>query len=537
MVEGVSERPVRSSLVSATSDQTMYWGTQKEFPKLFAQKCLKIKQELLYLHREKFCVMDIQEILESGLSNATIISRLKERSVSVPLWEKLIKDYEPTRHRIVGDRTGRKDKYRSDGIERASRIYIGMEKLLSSRYNEYTFSIPVKRVYTNLEDNSTRNDIANALEAIYKHARIDAVNLKRGLAYYAACEAFTIWYTVERPNTLYGFPSQYKLKCKTYSPMEGIRLYPIIDEMDDMLAMSFEYEKYVGNRYVTYFETYTADRHYLWQLSGEGVDGWQERLFESEETGEKVRGERISIQKIPGVYIYRPVPVYFGLTNLREEIEYTLSRNSDVLAYNSAPVLKISGEIIGDEHKGEARRAFRMENGGDVSYVSWSQSNEALKYHVDMLVKLFFMQAQMPDVSFDNLKGLGSIGYDARQTLFTDAHLRIGEEAGPWTEFLERECNVIKAFLKQMNVKWAEEIDNVDVEHIVTPYIQNDEKYEIEKWMKANGDKPLVGHMESIRKAGVSEDPETTFNEYQESKASSLEQQVQNLFGSGESAV
>ena len=172
-----------------------------------------------------------------------------------------------------------------------------------------------------------------------------------------------------------------------------------------------------------------------------------------------------------------------------------------------------------------------MENGGDVAYVSWNQSVDALKYQIEMLVKLFFMQAQMPDVSFDNLKGLGSIGYDARQTLFTDAHLKIGDEAGPWIEFLERECNVIKAFLKKMNVKWEKEIDNVDVEHIITPFVQNDEKYEIEKWMKANGDKPLVGHLESIRKAGVSEDPDATFEEYEREQNASMEQRVNDIFG------
>ena len=462
----------------------------------------------------------ISEIFNAG-SAGTIINELKKKSVEVPDWATLLNDYEPTKHKIVHDMIGRKDRQRSDGVvEKASRIYIGMEKLLSHRYNEYTFSLPVKRVYSNLEDNKTRKEIANAIEAIYKHARIDAVNLKRGLAYYAACEIFTIWYTVERENTLYGFPSKYKLKCKTYSPMEGYKLYPLIDEMDDMLAMSFEYEKKTGEKTVTYFETYTEERHYLWKRDSSSADGWSEVL-----------NEEVSILKIPGVYLFRHVPVYHGLTYLREEMEYTLSRNSDVIAYNSAPVLKISGDIIGEEGKGDARRAFRMANGGDVSYVSWQQSVEALKYHIDMLIKLFFMQAQMPDVSFDNLKGLGSIGYDARQTLFTDAHLKIGDEAGAWTEFLERECNVIKAFLKKMNVKWANEVDNVDVEHIITPYVQNDEKYEIEKWMKANGDKPLVGHLESIRKAGVSEDPDAAFEEYQNEQNASMEQRALDIFG------
>ena len=42
------------------------------------------------------------------------------------------------------------------------------------------------------------------------------------------------------------------------------------------------------------------------------------------------------------------------------------------------------------------------------------------------------MQAQMPDISFENMKSLGNIGYDSRRTLLTDAHLKIGEESGPW---------------------------------------------------------------------------------------------------------
>ena len=53
--------------------------------------------------------------------------------------------------------------------------------------------------------------------------------------------------------------------------------------------------------------------------------------------------------KIPGVYTYRPVPIYHGLSYIRKEIEYTLSRNSDVIAYNSAPILKIAGGMKGGE--------------------------------------------------------------------------------------------------------------------------------------------------------------------------------------------
>lgn len=463
---------------------------------------------------------DIKRILDASRPIGEIITDLKQKSVVVPSWSELIEKYEPTRHTIVDDKSNRRDRQRSDGtIERASRIYLGLEKLLTSRITEFMFAIPVKRVYHNTENNEVRQKIAHAIEMIYKYARIDSENIKRGNAFFASCEIFTIWYTVKSPNTIYGFNSQYKLKCKTYSPMDGCKLYPLFDEYGDMIAMSIEYVKTVKNEEITYFETYTSDRHYKWQ-------------FKTSAYEDVINGEEIVILKIPGVYGYRPVPIYHGLSYIREEIEYTLSRNSDIIAYNSAPVLKVAGGIQGEEKKGEARRVYRVENGGDVSYVSWAQSIEALKYHVETLLNMFWTQSQMPDVSFENMKSLGNIGFDARQTLLTDAHLKVGDESGVWNEFLDRESNVIKAFLKEMNKSWANEIDSIEVEHVITPFIQNDEKAEIDKWVTASGGKAVVSQLEAIKNLGISSNPQETLKQIQAEEAVS-NAVMNNVFESG----
>lgn len=461
---------------------------------------------------------EITAILNSARPVDNIINDLKRKSVCVPSWEFLIKAYEPSFHEIAKDTITRKDKIRKDGTkEEASRIYIGLEKLLTKRMTEFMFAIPVKRIYHNTEGFEVRQQIAKAIEAIYKYARIDTENIKRANAYFASCEIFTIWYVVEKPNTLYGFNSKYKLKCKTYSPMEGVKLYPLIDELDDMLAMSFEYTKKVKDEVITYFETYTSDKHYKWKQNGKG--------WEPVGTVEQIR-----LMKIPGAYAFRPVPIYHGLTRIRKELEYTLSRNSDVIAYNSAPILKIAGGIKGGEDKGESRRVYRVEQNGDVSYVSWAQSIEALKYHVDTLVKLFWSQSQMPDISFENMKSLGNIGFDARQTLLTDAHLKVGDESGAWIEAFERECSVIKAFLKMMNVSWKNEVDNVEVEHIITPFIQNDEKSEIEKWVTASGGKAVVSQLEAIKNLGISTDPQETLAQIQKEDADASRSRISNIF-------
>ena len=204
---------------------------------------------------------EITSILDNSRSADEVINDLKEKTVAVPSWSKLINDYEPKLHTIVSDTVTRKDKIKSDGtVEKASRIYIGLEKLLTKRITEFMFSIPVRRVYHNIEDNEIKQQIAKAIENIYKYARVDSENIKRGNNYFASCEVFTIWYAVENPNTLYGFKSKYKLKCKTYSPMDGTKLYPLLDELDDMVAMSFEYSKKIKDKEVIFFETYTATK-------------------------------------------------------------------------------------------------------------------------------------------------------------------------------------------------------------------------------------------------------------------------------------
>lgn len=472
--------------------------------------------------------MDIKEIIGSANTIDQKINELKKRTVHVPLWSTLLETYETSNHKVLTDTLSLKDK---ENGEKSSRIAIGLEKLLVNRVNQFTFAIPVKREY-NTSSNEVQSDIIRAIEKIYENAHIDSMNYKRGKAYYAACEIFTIWYTVKRENTIYGFPCKYKLKCKTYSPMDGVRLYPIIDELDDMIAMSFEYEKKISDTTtITFFETFTADRHFVWKKDNQG-NTWEETTAQVNDDGTIESGENIIINKIPGVYLWRPTPVYDGLERIRHELEYNLSRNGNVIAYNAAPIVKVKGGLVGNEKKGESNRIWRVESDGDISYVSWNQSQEAVNNLNNTLLKLYWMLSQMPDISFDNMKGLGNIGYDARQTLLTDARMKINEESGLWKECFEREFNVIKAFLKQMNQSWANEIDNITCKHIITPYVPEDENNSINVRMKANGGLPVESQLESIVKLGQSKNPISTLEEIRKDQAATaLAQQVAFNFG------
>ena len=106
---------------------------------------------------------DLKEILDLERPASDIINDLQVKSVIVPEWSKEVKNYEPQLHDIVTDTNMRKDKVVDGHLEKAARIYIGLEKLLCKRIDEFTFGIPVKRTYSNIEGNETRKAISKAI--------------------------------------------------------------------------------------------------------------------------------------------------------------------------------------------------------------------------------------------------------------------------------------------------------------------------------------------------------------------------------------
>lgn len=142
------------------------------------------------------------------------------------------------------------------------------------------------------------------------------------------------------------------------------------------------------------------------------------------------------------------------------------------------------------------------------------------------------MLVQLPDLSFENIKGLGVISGEAIKNLLTDAHLKVGDEQGVFLEFFDREFNLIKAYLRMMNPEWAEALEEVEVEHIITPFVQNDEMNEIEKSVKATGGKPVLSQKSAMKRLGV-ENAEEEYNEILREEEQQNQRQMIDIFQGG----
>lgn len=451
--------------------------------------------------------MTIEEILNSENTAAQKITALKEKTICVPVWTGrygLVQEFDPRKHPVM-NKAKYPDIVTKEGIEYVTRITCDLQRLATKRMTELVTGIPVKRVYK--PENNRQKEVAAFLESIYERNRIDSVNNERCNMLFAGCEVFTLWYAIEERNTLYGFTSPLKLRCRNFSPMLGDELYPLFDEYGDMIAMSVGYTRKKGKKHVQYFDTYTADKHIKWNNEN---GGWEE-----------VENENITLGKIPGVYAWRPAPIWEDTSKTVYEIEWALSRNGNYLRKNSKPVFVVfADEIIryGDE-KGENKEfkaVMQYPSNGRAEYVTWQQAVENLKFYVEQLRDLFFTQLQLPDWSYGKMSQQALSG-ESRKQMFIDAQLKVKDESGRLIEFFDREVNVVKAFAKIMlGENYAADIDSLKVETLITPFAITDEKDTINNLMVANGGEPLMSQRESIEKFGQSDDVDRTLREIAE---------------------
>ena len=77
--------------------------------------------------------------------------------------------------------------------------------------------------------------------------------------------------------------------------------------------------------------------------------------------------------------------------------------------------------------------------------------------------------------------------------------------------------NVLLAYIAQMNTSLADACETIMIEPEIVPYsIITSDIDDLNYWMTANGNKPVVSQEESIVGAGISKNPEETMRKLDE---------------------
>lgn len=473
--------------------------------------------------------MTIEEIFKKATANDVISELKSSRFIPQPDVEEAKKALNPKLH-DVNDPIKRPDKrvkvdadndadsaqkvITTDGeavnfrTEKVARVAIALQKLIIKRAVSFCFGNPPK--YNATPQNDNEQAVLYALNRILVDVKSKSMNRKIARAIFGFKECAEYWYTVpvNKSHSKYGFPAQHKLRCALFSPEYGDMLYPYFDETGDMVAFSRSFSRKDDNgNAVDYFETFTDKEHWLWM---NGANGY-----------EAAPGypKPIAIGKIPVIYGHQPYFETEDVDKLIDRLEHLLSNFADTNDYHASPKIFTTGQINGWSKKGESGAVIEGEEGATMQYVSWQNAPESVKLEIETLLKLIYTISQTPDISFDAVKGLGAISGVALKLLFMDAHLKVQDKGEIFDDYLQRRVNVILAYIGQINTTLEKDCENIIVEPELVPYMLVNELEELNYWLTANGNKPVISQEESVEGAGISKNVEATMQKIKDQTA------------------
>lgn len=349
-------------------------------------------------------------------------------------------------------------------------------------------------------------------------------NRKLARTVMSECQAAELWYLTEDnlfwKNTVKNVNSVFKLRCKLLSPSLGDKLYPYFDDYGDMTAFSRGYTlKDNEGKDVEHFDTWTQFQIIQRQKSGGGA--WEEFKAPNQ------------FQKIPVIYYSQAEPEWAEVQSMIERYETKLSNFADTNDYFGSPMVKLTGNVLSLPGKTTQGKVIQLDTGGDAEYMAWNQAPESEKLEFEVLKNLIFSMTQTPNISFEEMKAIGSnLSGFAIQLMFTDAHLKTTNKIELFGEMFQRRLNLIKHICGTIiNSSLSKVVDTLQLEPIFSPYLPRNKKEEIETLSIARGNKELISKQTALENNPMVGNIEEEMQRMEQDMAKETELQQQELTG------
>lgn len=258
-------------------------------------------------------------------------------------------------------------------------------------------------------------------------------------------QALVVWYSEPAEE---GFwegiapaTSKFKMRCSVFSPEDGDIIIPIWDQYKKMISAARSYTVNVDDKDVNKMDLFLSDKYITYvEVSG----GWE---LEKETL--------IKYGKANFVYHGQKRPEYADVLPKIERVEEGDSDTADENQQSSFPILAASGEIIEaiGGSKGNTRKTFQMENGGDLKYVEAKGAQQSAIDERSNLRRDIYDETATPQISMEQIKGSSNIPGVAIEMMFLPAtnKARANQDGDLGMEW-QRHLNLLKSCMAVINV-------------------------------------------------------------------------------------
>lgn len=388
----------------------------------------------------------LQLVSEPDKAIATIREQTKDNAKIVEIQ----KEYKENDRTIRDTQVGNIQKDKSVGtgekvkLVKAVRIPIKFAKKIVTTATAFEVGKPVTLIA------SIENNLSKLFHQIWKANRIDSkiaelVRLKK-----SETQGAIQFYVADlKPESILGkilvklgFKAQAKeIKSKILDNTKGI-MTPYFDGSGNMILFMWEYKAKdaVSGKEVNYVEIWDAEKFYYLNNANGGKIGIVNSPLPH------------GFDRIPIVYVSQEEPEWFDVKEMIDRIEVSLSKLGASNDYSAYPILQIFGELTGALDKDETGKSIQFpmtkdDDGkwihGEAKFLESSQATESVKLELDSLKAFIYSISHTPDLSFDNVKGLGNVSGFALKLLFLDAIIKATMNEGENRTMIERIVNVI----------------------------------------------------------------------------------------------
>lgn len=420
--------------------------------------------------------------------------------------EDVLNQYDPEKHKVMDEHYRKKKKikvpterknpetgatiYQTKYVDRC-RCAIPVQRVIVERAVGFLFANDVKYKINdwqeiNEADAVQQKALFDGVMKIFHNNKVKYFDKKLARALFSERECAELWYM---PLNSDGKPEG-DIRVKLLSPTLGDKLYPHFDDYDRMDGFGREYKVYdEEHKIINHFDIYTKDYVYCFDDTGGSI---------------RLNGtpKQHGFGKIPVIY-YRQEEAEWAIVQSEiERMEDLLSNWGDANDYFGTPKYFVKGKLAGFAEKGEQGQVFVGEgNDPDMKVLSWDNSPTSVANELANLNNVIFSYTQSADISFENMKTLGSnTSGVAIKLMFSDPHMKAMSKIELFGEMFTRRCNLIKSGYGVTIAGIPERIiEEAEIEPIFTPYAPKDEFEEIRIINASTGNRPTMSQEEGVK--------------------------------------
>lgn len=422
--------------------------------------------------------MTLQEIYEQSESWEDRLSLIRENRIEN---DKEIEEYRNVRTQRDTQVGNRPNKIKADkSVVEVNKIPIPFQKNIVKTAASFLFGMPVS-ISGGDEDLGYFNDA-------WENMRLDNALLE-------ACESAkayrqgAILYRLVKDDKGGGV----KLKVNALKPTNGT-MYPIWDTFDELDAFVWEIKQKRGDESVTI--TYIFD------------DTDVEQIEDAGSGAESVAKAAHGFDRIPVVYIEEEQVEYEDVKALIDRYEMRFSKFADTNDYFSSPFFKATGTVDAVPEKDDTGTVYMMDivetDSGtviksDLDVISWDSAPESTKLEFELSKRLIYDLSFTPDLSFENVKGLGNVSGVALRLMFLNSIIKTKFSEGEYKIAVKRAAKLLCVGMTGAKMEGAPNADEVTWEIKFNSILPENIQETIGMLMEATLDKPIMTQKTAVK--------------------------------------